>query len=69
MLQELIRDIKRLEPIRAEGQVSGLEGLRIEATGPKSALRLGALARIGAIDGVRAELVGFKGANGYFPHL
>ena len=66
MLQELIRNIKRLEPIRAEGQVSGLEGLRIEATGPKSALRLGALARIGAIDGVRAELVGFKGANGIF---
>ncbi len=66
MLQNLARDINRLAPIRSEGRVSGLEGLRIEATGPKLALQIGALARIGSPDGLRAELVGFRGTDGVF---
>jgi len=38
MLASAIRDVKALEPLRYEGRVTGLEGLRIEAAGPASAL-------------------------------
>ena len=61
MLQQMIREIKRMPRVRAEGKVVGLEGLRIEASGPPSALRIGAIARIGSPTGPRAEIVGFKG--------
>lgn len=64
MLQDLIRDVKRLPRVRAEGRVVGLEGLRIEVSGPPSALRIGAMARIGGPEGPRAEVVGFKGDHG-----
>ena len=61
MLQEMIRQIKRAPTVTAEGEIVALEGLRLEATGPRSSLRIGAIARIGTIDGARAEIVGFKG--------
>ena len=60
MLQDLIRDVKRMPEVRAIGQVVALEGLRIEASGPPSALRIGALARIGGEKGSLAEIVGFR---------
>ena len=61
MLASAIRDIKALEPLRYEGRVTALEGLRIEAAGPQQALRLGAAVRFGADNGPRGELVGFDG--------
>ena len=61
MLQDLIRDVKRKPVIQAIGQIVALEGLRIEASGPPSALRIGALARIGGESGSLAEIVGFRG--------
>ena len=47
MLSAAIRDVKSLEPRRFEGRVTGLEGLRIEVSGPRDALQVGALARFG----------------------
>src|SRR5690242_16914757 len=61
MLASAIRDLKALEPRRYEGRVTALEGLRIEAAGPATALRLGASVRFGTEDGPRGELVGFEG--------
>jgi len=61
MLASAIRDVKALEPLRYEGRVTGLEGLRIEAAGPANALRLGAAVRFGNVNGPRGELVGFEG--------
>lgn len=61
MLASAIRDIKALDPLRHEGRVTALEGLRIEAAGPAAALRLGASVRFGSEDGPRGELVGFVG--------
>jgi flagellum-specific ATP synthase len=61
MLAAAIRDIKVLDPVRYEGRVTGLEGLRIEAAGPQQALRLGASVRFGSENGPRGELVGFEG--------
>src|SRR6218665_2169109 len=61
MLASAIRDLKALEPRRYEGRVTGLEGLRIEASGPAQALRLGASVRFGDETGPRGELVGFAG--------
>lgn len=61
MLQDIIRDVKRMPLIAAEGRIVALEGLRIEASGPPVALRIGTIARIGAKDGPRAEIVGFNG--------
>lgn len=61
MLQDLIRDVKRLPRISAEGKIVALEGLRIEASGPAVSLKVGALARIGSSHGARAEIVGFNG--------
>lgn len=63
MLQDLIRTVKSVPVITARGQVVAMEGLRLEATGPKSALRPGALARIGSPEGRLAEVVGFRGEN------
>ncbi len=60
MLQDLIRTVKSTPVIQAQGQVVALEGLRIEASGPRGALRLGALARIGGPEGNLAEIVGFR---------
>ncbi len=64
MLAAAIRDIKAFEAVRHEGRVTALEGLRIEATGPAAALRLGASVRFGGPDGPRGELVGFQGEQG-----
>ena len=61
MLQDLIRDVKRASAIQLTGRVEALEGLRIEASGPRTALRIGALAHIGAPNGPLAEIVGFRG--------
>ncbi len=61
MLASAIREVKALEPRRFEGRVTALEGLRIEASGPAEALKLGASVRFGAKDGPRGELVGFEG--------
>ena len=61
MLQDLIRTVKSVPVVEAKGQVVALEGLRLEASGPRTALRIGALARIGAPDGRLAEIVGFRG--------
>ena len=41
MLAAAIRDIKSLDARSYEGRVTALEGLRIEASGPREALRLG----------------------------
>lgn len=61
MLQDLIRDVKLSPAIEASGHVVALEGLRIEATGPRTALAIGTLARLGHKNGPRAEIVGFRG--------
>jgi flagellum-specific ATP synthase len=61
MLASAIRDLKALEPRRHQGRVTALEGLRIEASGPAAALRLGASVRFGDEHGPRGELVGFEG--------
>jgi flagellum-specific ATP synthase len=61
MLAAAIRDIKSLDPRSHEGRVTALEGLRIEASGPREALRLGASVRFGDQNGPRGELVGFAG--------
>jgi len=61
MLAAAIRDIKALDPRTYEGRVTALEGLRIEAVGPREALRLGASVRFGNDTGPRGELVGFAG--------
>lgn len=61
MLASVIRDLKALDPVRHEGRVKALEGLRIEVSGPAEALRLGAAARFGDEQGPRGELVGFEG--------
>ncbi|MAI90515.1 flagellar protein export ATPase FliI [Ponticaulis sp.] len=61
MLQDLIREVKRAPVVQMSGRVEALEGLRIEASGPRSALRLGALAHIGDPHGPLAEIVGFRG--------
>jgi flagellum-specific ATP synthase len=61
MLASAIRDLKALEPRRHEGRVTGLEGLRIEVSGPASALKLGASVRFANENGPRGELVGFEG--------
>jgi len=66
MLASAIRDAKSLDPLRFEGRIVGLEGLRIEAAGPVEVLRVGAAARLGAPDGPRAELVGFSGETAIF---
>jgi flagellum-specific ATP synthase len=47
MLAAAIRDINSLDPRKHEGRVTALEGLRIEASGPREALRLGASFRFG----------------------
>lgn len=60
MLAAAIRDIKALETRSHEGRVTALEGLRIEAVGPREALRLGASVRFGSESGPRGELVGFE---------
>ena len=61
MLAAAIRDIKSLDARSYEGRVTALEGLRIEASGPREALRLGASVRFGDENGPRGELVGFAG--------
>ncbi|MBI1360317.1 MAG: flagellar protein export ATPase FliI [Alphaproteobacteria bacterium] len=61
MLASAIREVKALEPRRFEGRVTALEGLRIEASGPAEALKLGASVRFATRDGPRGELVGFEG--------
>ena len=60
MLQDLIRDVRSVPRIEASGRVVALEGLRLEASGPRGALRLGTLANIGSPDGQLAEIVGFR---------
>ena len=59
MLQNLTRAAKQIDPLIYEGQITRIEGLRIEATGPAAALVLGARAHLGASDGPVAEVVGF----------
>ncbi|MEZ5936955.1 MAG: FliI/YscN family ATPase [Hyphomonadaceae bacterium] len=63
MLSAAIRDIKSIERVRHEGRIVGIEGLRIEAAGPREALRLGSSVRFERPDGPRGELVGFKGEH------
>ncbi len=66
VLQQAINDIKNIEKQMFEGRVVAVEGLRIEATGPAEALRLGAYARFGNKEGPRGELVGFEGERAVF---
>ncbi len=66
MLQQAIKDVKSIEKQMFEGRVVAVEGLRIEASGPAQALRLGAYARFGGKDGPRGELVGFEGERAVF---
>ena len=66
MLAQAIRDVKSTPVVSFEGEITAVEGLRIEAVGPVEALKLGAYARIGAPDGARGELVGFEGDTAIF---
>jgi flagellum-specific ATP synthase len=62
MMQTLIERVKRLEDHVLEGRVTALNGLLIEAEGPKSGLSLGAHASIETSRGVaECEIVGFRG--------
>jgi flagellum-specific ATP synthase len=61
MLTAAIRDIKMIPRVRHEGRIAGIEGLRIEVSGPREALRLGSSVRFETPDGPRGELVGFRG--------
>ena len=46
MMQTLINRVERLDDRVLEGRVSALNGLLVEAEGPKAGLSLGAHARI-----------------------
>ena len=66
MLTQAIRDVKNLNIQQFVGRVLAVEGLRVEASGPREALGLGAYARFGDRHGPRGELVGFQGENAIF---
>jgi flagellum-specific ATP synthase len=63
VLAGLIRDVKAFDPLQYEGRVTGVEGVRLEVSGPGVALRLGGMVRIGPAAGepARGEIVGFSG--------
>ena len=62
MMQTLIDRVERLEDRVLEGRVSALNGLLVEAEGPRSGLSLGAHARIETGQGeAECEIVGFRG--------
>jgi len=59
-LERYFRELKRLDPIRAEGTVTKVVGLLIESEGPPAAL--GDFCEILAGDGnvVRVQVIGFR---------
>lgn len=59
MFADIAHDISRTDFRFFRGRVAGLNGLKLEATGPLEAMRIGARARLGAPDGPAAEIVGF----------
>ena len=62
MMQTLIDRVERLEDRVLEWRVSALNGLLVEAEGPRSGLSLGAHARIETGQGeAECEIVGFRG--------
>ncbi len=62
MMQTLINRVERLDDRVLEGRVSALNGLLVEAEGPKAGLSLGAHARIETSSGsADCEIVGFRG--------
>lgn len=63
MFGEIARDIARTDYRFFRGRVAGLHGLKLEATGPLEAMRIGARAQLGAPDGPAAEIVGFAEAR------
>lgn len=62
MMQTLIDRIERLDERVLEGRITALNGLLVEAEGPKAGLSLGAHATIETGQGVaECEIVGFRG--------
>jgi flagellum-specific ATP synthase len=62
MMQSLLDRIERLDTRVLEGRVTALNGLLVEAQGPKSGLCLGAHASIETGSGIaECEIVGFRG--------
>lgn len=60
MLADLARDISLLEARQFRGHVLAISGLKLEASGPAAAMRIGAHVHLATPAGTKAEIVGFN---------
>lgn len=62
-LESFAADLRRFEARRFSGRLVNISGLLLEADGPPAALALGAQAVIEGARPIRAEIIGFRGAQ------